>query len=360
MSTPSLAAAAAGYYSGFIAADAAPKLVTPDEINNVEVRQKAARAVVTVVAKYPPEQLQPGEPAEGYSSGFFISPTLVVTNYHAIDGAIGYSVILHDGTTRPVTIYNLDPGIDIALLEVKGIKAPGVLRFGDSSSLVPGQKLIVLGSPNGYPNNMSVGVFSSFNRVEPPVDEIGTEIPRMILTDANIQQGNSGGPILDSRGNVVGVADASIQNAVGTGGLLGLGIPAALVSQSVSDLQKFGSTQRGSLGQDVKLRDLSDIDPVFLKAVGLNSSNGAVVDSVPPGTPAARAGLRGSRRDPNSGKLTEIGDIILKVNDKQVRDRYDVIQEVSRFRPGQSVTLSLWRNNRPVTVKVAITARTAG
>ncbi|HEX2863936.1 MAG TPA: trypsin-like peptidase domain-containing protein [Deinococcales bacterium] len=338
-----LAASAAGYYAGFLQADAATKLVTPDEVNNVEVYSKAKPAVVTVDVTFPDQALQPGESNRLLSTGFFVSANEVVTNYHAIAGAQEFHVLLAS-----------DPGLDVALLEVKGARAPAVLRFGSSDALLPGQRLIVIGSPAGNPNTISVGVFGSFNRIEPPVDNIGTEIPRMILTDANIQPGNSGGPVLDSKGEVIGVVDANLQNAVGSGGVIGLAIPGSMVAQSVSDLRNFGVSQRGNLG--AKLADLASIDPVFLRAVGLSSTAGALVDEVEPGSPAETAGLRGSVRN-RDGKLAELGDIILKVNDTTVADRYGVLQEVAKARPGKVVTLRVWRNKAPVTVKVTIKAR---
>ena len=349
-----LGASAAGYYSGFLQADAATKLVTPDEVNNVEVYSRAKPAVVTIDVTFPDQALQPGETNRLLSSGFFVAPNLVVTNYHAITGAQEFHLILHDGRRFPFVLLASDPGLDVSLLELKGARAPAILKFGSSDALLPGQRLIVIGSPAGNPNTISVGVFGSFNRIEPPVDNIGTEIPRMILTDANIQPGNSGGPVLDSKGDVIGVVDANLQNAVGSGGVIGLAIPSSLVAQSVADLRNFGVSQRGNLG--AKLRDLTSIDPVFLRAVGLSSTAGALIDEVEPGSPAETAGLRGSVRN-RDGKLAELGDIILKVDDTTVQDRFGVLQQVAKARPGKVVTLRVWRNKAPVTVKVTIKAR---
>lgn len=348
-----LGAAAVGYFTGLVTAQT--RLVTPDEVNRVEVANRTLPAVVTVIAKIAPEVLQPGEPENFTSSGFFYRNNLIVTNYHAVSGdVVGVSVQLRDGRILPATIYAVDEGVDLALLQVSGVQAPATLRFGNSADLLPGQTLMVFGAPFEKRNNVSAGVFGSMNRVEPPEGDTATEIPEMILTDANIQSGNSGGPVVDTRGLVVGVVDANLANAVGTAGLLGLAIPSSIVQQSVSDLEKFGVSQRGRLG--VTLKDLAELDPITRRLSGLSSPQGAMVDGVPPGSPGGRAGLRGATRD-RDGRLVSLGDIILRVDNQTVTNRFEVIQQVARRRPGQTVTLSVWRNRAPVVVRVPITAR---
>ena len=349
-----LVAAAAGYYTGLVTA--APRLVTPDEINTVEVVSKTRKAVVTVFARIAPEARQPGEPEDVISSGFFYKPNLIVTNYHAIaDNPVAVSVQLFDGRRVPATIEAIDQGIDIALLKVSGVTAPAALRFGNSRDITPGQKLVVMGSPSGKPNSVSTGVASSFNRITEFNDDIGVEIPEMLLMDVNIQLGNSGGPVLDSRGNVVAVVDANLTNAVAAGGVIGLAIPSSLVSESLSDLEKFGVSQRGQLG--AALKDLSELEPITLKLAGFTGTNGAMVVEVEPGGPASKSGLRGAALN-RDGKLETLGDIIIKVDTLVVRNRFDVVQEIAKRRPGQTVTLTVWRNKQPVQVKLGIVART--
>lgn len=349
-----LVAAAAGYFTGLTTAQT--KLVTPDEINTVEIVGRSRRAVVTVFAKIAPEARQPGEPEDVISSGFFYKSNLIVTNYHGIaDNPVAVSVQLFDGRRVPATIEAIDQGIDIALLKVSGVTAPTTLKFGNSKDVAPGQKLIVLGSPSGKPNSVAVGVASSYNRITEFNDDIGVEIPEMLLMDVNIQLGNSGGPVMDSRGNVVSVVDANLTNAVASGGVIGLAIPSNLVSESLSDLEKFGVSQRGQLGANLK--DLSELEPITLKLAGFSSSNGAMVVEVEPGGPAAKAGIRAATLN-RDGKLETLGDIVIKVDTVAVRNKFDVVQEVARRRPGQSVTLTVWRNKQPVQLKVQITART--
>ncbi len=338
-----------GYYSGFTAADS--RLVTPDEINNVLIRQRNIRGVVTIISRSAPEAVPQGEDANIYSTGFFYASNRIITNYHAVNNdPISVQVQLFDGRRFRAVIEAYDIGIDIAVLSVQGITAPAILKFSNGE-ILPGQKAIVLGSPQRKPNNIAVGVVSGFNRIEEFPDEIGIEIPEMMLTDANIESGNSGGPVLDSKGFVIGVVDANLESSLTATGKIGLAIPAPLVQQSLSDLEKFGVSQRGDLGADLK--DVSELEPFALKEVGLNSSRGALVLDVIPGSAAARAGLRASVRD-RDGRITGLGDIILKVGNISVQGRYDVIQQVAKRRPGDTVSLSVWRNKRPFELKFVL------
>jgi serine protease Do len=338
-----------GYYSGFTAAQS--RLVTDDEINNVQVRTRNLKGVVTIISKSAPEAVPQGEDPNIYSTGFFYTSNRIITNYHAVNNdPVGVTVQLWDGRRFRAEIEGYDIGIDIAVLSVQGVTAPAILKFA-TGEVLPGQNAIVLGSPQRKPNNISVGVVSGFNRIEEFPDEIGIEIPEMMLTDANIESGNSGGPVLDSRGFVIGVVDANLESSLTATGRIGLAIPAPLVQQSLSDLERFGVSQRGKLGAELK--DVSELEPFALTSVGLTSNRGALVLEVDPSGAAARAGLRASVRD-RDGRITSLGDIILKVGNTNVQGRYDVIQQVAKRRPGDTVTLSVWRNKRPVDLKFVL------
>jgi serine protease Do len=339
-----------GYYSGFSASQS--QLVTPDEINNVQVLQRNIRGVVTIISKSAPEAVPQGEDPNIYSTGFFYSANRIITNYHAVNNdPVGVQVQLWDGRRFRAEIEAYDIGIDIAILRVQGVTAPTILRFSSSNEVLPGQKAIVLGSPQRKPNNIATGVVSGFNRIEEFPDEIGIEIPEMMLTDANIESGNSGGPVLDSKGFVIGVVDANLESSLTATGKIGLAIPAPLVKQSISDLEKFGVSQRGNLG--ATLKDVAELEPFVLREVGLSSNRGALVVEIDPSSAAARVGLRASTLD-RDGRITALGDVILKVGNRDVQGRYDVIQQVAKRRPGDTVTLSVWRNKRPVELKFTL------
>lgn len=344
------------YVTGRVSAQRA--LVTPDEINTVEVTQKALQAVVRVDNRLRKDVLQPGDDPVETGSGFFYKQNLIVTNYHVIQDQESVSVTLYNGRRVPARVEGIDPGIDIAILRVTGVTAPKTLSFGRSAGLIPGQKLITIGTPLKIQNFVTTGVFSvlASARDVPRNDQLGQEIGQYLITSANIQQGNSGGPVLDSRGAVVGVADANAAPNSFVPGVIGIAIPGDLVRQSLDDLEKIGVPQRGTLG--VTLVDLDSLDPALRQLAGLSSSEGALVDEVPAGTAGARAGLRGSLRNSRGQLLAPLGDVIVSVDGQRVRNSFDVIRLVAAKRPGQTVTLRVWRNKKPVDVKVTLQKRT--
>ncbi|MEW6421323.1 MAG: S1C family serine protease [Deinococcota bacterium] len=352
-----LAGAVTGaYVTGRVSAQRA--LVTPDEINTVEVTQKALQAVVRVDNRLRKDVLQPGDDPVETGSGFFYKQDLIVTNYHVIQDQESVSVTLYNGRRVPARVEGIDPGIDIAILRVTGVTAPKTLSFGRSAALIPGQKLITIGTPLKIQNFVTTGVFSvlASARDVPRNDQLGQEIGQYLITSANIQQGNSGGPVLDSRGAVVGVADANAAPNSFVPGVIGIAIPGDLVRQSLDDLEKVGVPQRGTLG--VTLVDLDSLDPALRQLAGLSSSEGALVDEVPAGTAGARAGLRGSLRNSRGQLLAPLGDVIVAVDGQRVRNSFDVVRLVAAKRPGQIVTLRVWRNKKPVDVKVTLQKRT--
>jgi len=325
----------------------------PEEASRVKVIQETLPAVVKIQGT---PTYAGGEDAV-WGSGFFYTNARIITNYHVVDGLENLTVTLYDGRSFPAETYAVDRGIDLAILEVHGAGAPAVLKFATETGVFAGQTAIVLGSPFGKRNLVSVGVIAGsgpFDYVgQLGEDDVGIEIPEIYYTDARVEPGNSGGPLLNGQGLVVGVIDAVLGGASGIGGL-GIAIPAYLVVQSIHDLERYGVPQRGWLG--AVLVDLTDLDPLILHLAGLESTRGAMVEQVLPGSPAEDAGLRGARRD-RYGKLVELGDVIVSIEGRPVGNRYDVIRELARRRPGNEVELALWRNGRRITVTVRLKAR---
>jgi len=323
------------------------------EAARVRVIQEAMPAVVKIQGT---PTYAGGEDAV-WGSGFFYVSGRVVTNFHVVDGLKNLTVTLHDGRSYPADVFAVDRGIDLAILEVHGAAAPATLTFARENKVLAGQTAIVLGSPFGKRNLVSVGVISGsgpFDYVgQLGEDDVGIEIPEIFYTDARVEPGNSGGPLLDGQGRVIGVIDAVLGGASGIGGL-GIAVPAYLVVQSIHDLEQFGVPQRGWLG--AALVNLTELDPLTLRLAGLESTQGAMVDRVQPGSPAEAAGLRGARRD-RYGKLVELGDVIVAVGGQAVRNRFDVIREIARRRPGEKVKLTLWRLGQKIKVTVQLTAR---
>lgn len=344
------------YVAGRVTAQRA--LVTPDEINTVEVTQKALQAVVRVDNRLQKEVLQTGDDPIETGTGFFYKKDLIVTNYHVVQHQQSLTVTLYNGRRVTAKIEGIDPGIDIAILRVSGVTAPKTLSFGQSARLIPGQKLMTLGTPLKIQNFIGSGVFSVAvsARDVPRNDGLAQEIGQYLATTASIQQGNSGGPVLDSRGVVVGVADANAAVNGFVPGVIGIAIPGDLVKQSLDDLEKIGVPQRGTLG--ASLVDLETLDPVTRQLAGLSSSDGALVDIVAAGSAAARAGLRGSLRNTDGKLLAPLGDIIVAVDGVRVQNSFDVTRLVAAKRPGQTLTLRVWRNKKSADVKVTLLKRT--
>ncbi|MDX2006535.1 MAG: S1C family serine protease [Meiothermus sp.] len=333
----------------------APRLTTPEEVARVEVIRRALPAVVKITGILRDPQTGNEGPTNG--SGFFYSANRLITNFHVIQDLRDITVELFDGRSFPAQIFAIDRGIDIAILTVQGVTAPARLQFGSSQNLLAGMGLVVIGSPFGQRNLPSYGILSAIaptaaekNDLDP---EIGSEIGDLMFTDARIVPGNSGGPVLDLQGRVVGVANATLGDLSGVGGL-GVAIPGDLVRQSVNDLERFGVPQRGNLG--ATLLDLGELDPLLLARVGLLSTRGAMIQTVTQGGPAQRAGIRPAQRD-QRGRLVALGDIVQAINGRPIRNSGDVTQQIARFRPGEQVRLTLWRNGRRLEATVTMIAR---
>lgn len=342
-----------GYYLGRVTA--ATPLVTPDEINTVQVVGKTIPALVMVQANIPLERRREGDPAQEIGSGFFYRAGMIITNFHVIQNSDKITVQLHDGKVVPAKLQATDVGLDLAILSVSPNLTKATLKWGNSSNLLQGQKTVVLGSPYRTPNVVATGILATRARTEAPADDVGLEIPEMLHTTANVQPGNSGGPMLDSRGTVIGVVDANLGGNEFTPGSIGLAIPADVVREAVADLESSGVSQRGSLG--VTMTDLASLEPIVRKSAGLTSSQGAMVEEVPAGSVGARAGLRGSVRSATG--LEVLGDVIVAVNGQGVKDRYDIVRLIAAKRPGETVSLTVVRGKREGILKVLLQKRSA-
>ncbi len=264
-------------------------------------------------------------------SGFIVdSSGYVVTNNHVIDGADEIKVILQDDTTLPATVVGADKKTDIALLKVKSKGALQAVSFGDSDKVRVGDWVLAIGNPYGFGGSVTAGIISARARNinSGPYDEY-------LQTDAPINRGNSGGPMFDMDGNVVGINTAIISP---TGGSVGLAfaIPSNLAKNIVEQLKANGHIRRGWLGVHIQTvtQDIAD-------GLGLGSPRGALVSSVTEGGPAAKAGI-------------EAGDVIVSFDGKEIPEMRRLPLIVAETDVDKTVDVVVVRKGSKVTLKAKV------
>ncbi|MAU53540.1 MAG: serine protease [Roseovarius sp.] len=265
-------------------------------------------------------------------SGFVISEDgYVVTNNHVIEGADEISVEFFSGETLPAEVVGTDPKTDIALLKVESDAPLPFVTFGDSDTARVGDWVLAMGNPLGQGFSLSAGIVSARNRA------LSGTYDDFIQTDAAINRGNSGGPLFNLDGEVVGVNTAILSP---TGGSIGIGFSMAsnVVKRVVDQLQQYGETRRGWLG--VRIQDVTED---VAEAMGLDKAAGALVTDVPPG-PAADAGMLA-------------GDVILSFDGRDVEDTRGLVQQVGNTEVGKTVRVVVFRDGKTVTLKVTLGRR---
>lgn len=272
-----------------------------------------------------------GAPLEGSGSGFIIDADgFVLTNYHVIDGADRVTVTLGDGRELLATVVGIDPAIDVALLKVQAPAALPVAVLGDSDTLQVGEWVCAIGNPLGYVHSVTVGVVSFLGR-----KLFDQSLDAFIQTDAAISFGNSGGPLINSRGQVVGMTTAVSSQASN----IGFAIPISQVIAILPQLRELGRVARGYAGVV-----LTPVTPRLQSALNLARSRGALVEDVAPETPAARAGIRPY-------------DLITAIDDVDVRSDETLLRQIASRAPGTVVQLEVWRDQTKETVAVKLTER---
>lgn len=347
-------AAARGAPDSF--ADLAAKLL-PAVVNISSTQEAQARAGVPggpEVPLFPPgspfEQFfkdflnrnRPGQPRgdnapaperrmQSLGSGFIIDASgLVVTNNHVIEGADEITVTLQDNTALKAKVLGRDETGDVALLQVKSDKPLPFVTFGDSSAERVGDWVLAIGNPFGLGGTVTAGIVSARGRDihQGPYDDF-------IQTDAAINRGNSGGPLFNMDGQVVGMNTAIYSPSGGSIGI-GFSIPANLVKADVQQLKEFGHPRRGWLGVRIQ-----QVTPDIAESLGLKDASGAMVAGVNDGGPADKAKIHN-------------GDIILKFNGQDVKEMRSLPRIVADSDVGKSVPVVLWRDGKEVTVQATL------
>jgi serine protease Do len=274
-------------------------------------------------------------PAHGIGSGFIVSPDgYVLTNAHVVADASEVTVKLTDRREFRAKVIGVDKRSDIALIKISATGLP-VVRFGDPAKLRPGQWAIAIGSPFGFDNSVTAGVISALGRPLP--DDSGSSFVTFIQTDAAVNPGNSGGPLFNLDGQVIGI-NAQIYSR--TGGYMGMSfaIPIDVALNVKDQLMKSGKVKRSRIGVSVQ-----DIDQQLALTFGLTTPHGALISSVEPQGPGERAGLKP-------------GDVITSVDGKNIDHSYDLPSVISQLPPGSEAHLGLWHDRKAteVTVKTVL------
>jgi serine protease Do len=274
-----------------------------------------------------PQQRQRRSNALG--SGFIISADgYIVTNNHVIEAADEVSVELYSGEELDAEVVGVDPRTDLALLKITADRTFPFVTFGDSDAARVGDWVMAIGNPLGQGFSVSAGIVSARNRT------LQGSYDDFIQTDAAINRGNSGGPLFNMDGEVIGVNTAILSP---TGGSIGIGfaMSAAVVSHVVDQLRNYGETRRGWLGVRIQ-----NVDPDVADALGLEEAAGALVTDVPEG-PAADAGMQS-------------GDVIVEFGGEAIDDTRELVRVVADTDPGERVEVRVFRDGRIETLSVEV------
>jgi len=325
------------------------------EFDAAGIYQRDAPSVVTITSVF-------DATSEGQGSGFVISDKgEIVTNAHVVTDGTGPAlrkahqvyVQFADGNQIGAKIVGYDPNADVGLLKID----PGDLRLralplGDSSRIAVGEPVAAIGSPFGEQQSLSAGIVSATNRQIKSLT--GFDIGGAIQTDAAINRGNSGGPLLDSQGQVIGI-NSQIESSSGSGSGVGFAVPSNAVKHSVDQLRATGKVDYAFLGVSTQ-----DVYPQLGQRFRLGTDRGAWVQQVTPGGPADKAGIRGGGTREVQFQVAPYnlgGDVIVAVAGRPVHNAADLAASLEPLRPGQETQIDIVRNGQRKTVTVQLGKR---
>lgn len=254
----------------------------------------------------------------------------VLTNAHVVENADAIHVTLKDGRKYLADVVGVDPRADLAVLQIPSDHLTA-MRFGDSDRLRVGDFVVAIGNPYSIGQTVTSGIISALHR-NPGI----SEYENFIQTDAPINLGNSGGPLVNLQGELIGINTAILGDQ--GGGSLGIGfaVPINTAAGVITQIVQYGKVERGQLGVEVQ-----DLDAAMARDFGMKSNVGAIISQVIAGSPAEKAGI-------------QTGDIITKLNEKNVSNAVDVKNMIGDLRVGSAVQMTILRAGRPKNIKVVI------
>jgi len=269
------------------------------------------------------------QPVMGSGSGVIITTDgYIVTNNHVIDNATNIEVTLNDNRTYKAVIVGTDPSTDISLLKIDAEDLP-YMRYGNSDNLKIGEWVLAVGNPFNLTSTVTAGIVSAKSRsINILANERGTlGIESFIQTDAAVNPGNSGGALVNTKGELIGI-NTAIASQTGSYSGYSFAVPVSIVSKVVADLMEFGKVQRGILGINIR-----NVDSQLSEELDLSVSQGVYVANVIEASGAEEAGI-------------EKGDVIVSVNNEEVKKVSELQEKISRFRPGDKVNVTALRNGK--------------
>ena len=323
-----------------VASTATPGVVAIESRQNVNVEEKSENPLEGTPFEDFFQYRHPGgppPPREGQGSGVIVNykgKYYILTNYHVVRGADELEVKLEDGRDFAAEVVGTDSLSDVAVLKVDAQSLPAVI-MGNSDRLRVGEWVLAIGNPFGFEHSVTTGIVSAAGR-----QRFGEEYGSFIQTDAAINPGNSGGALVNLRGELVGINTAIISRSGGYQGI-GFAIPVNLVKNVMEQLIEHGEVRRGLLGVNIK-----DLDRVTAEALGMDKTQGVLIDGVRPGGAADKAGVKQ-------------GDVVLEVDGKLVRNTVELKSQIGETSPGTRVDLLVVREGQEKHMGVVLDQLTA-
>jgi S1-C subfamily serine protease len=337
-------------------AEAEPALDAEEE-QNIAVYKKALPSVVNITSTQVAYDFfyQP-VPEQGQGSGFIIDKQgHILTNNHVVEGAQSVEITTADKKRYKATVLGTDKSHDIALLQINNATDLQPATLSDSTHLMVGQRVYAIGNPFGFQGTMTRGIISALRSVELPS---GMKIDNAIQTDAAVNPGNSGGPLLNSHGEVIGITTMIAGNP--NGGVeqsagIGFAIPISTAKAVLDDFARYGRVRRPSM--DVVTLE---IGPDLAQQIGLPNDYGVLIERVLPGGAAEHAGLRGGQQRAYLGFRPIVlgGDLIVGVDGQEITNKQDLSNALNEHHAGDTVTVTVFRGQHRFNVKITLSDAT--
>ncbi len=321
--------------------------LTFDERTNVNIARQVIPAVVQITNRTPvPRDEKSGqfELPGGAGSGFIWDAQrgYVVTNYHVVQGGDRFNVTLHNNQQCEGVLVGMHPDKDLAVLKLQRHPRLQDVKIGRSNELEVGWKVYAIGSPFGLEHTLTTGIISGLKR--DIYTSTNARIIDVIQTDAAIYPGNSGGPLVDSEGRVIGINTAAYPGSPG----IGFAVPIDTVSRVVSKLIRYGEIDRIGLG-------IAMIEDHIVRRMLQGryvTRQGVLFSDILPQSPAAEAGMIPTRLGPNAELV--VGDLIVGINGENIGETADFLRLLDGRRPGDTVRLSIWRDSEAIDLEVTL------